>query len=309
MTDADVDGSHIRTLLLTFFFRQIPQVIDKGYLYIAQPPLYKVKKGKKEMYFKRDQDFTEYFLNSGIEGTKIFVEGQDIPIEGKEIEELIIKIIEFRELLAKLMRLGYPERVLHILLREGLLEDEVFSSYENLESKVVVLAEKIEEENNILLRPGYDTDENENILPHIQLTYTFNLKKIKILLNREFIRKREVRRLNRLYRTIGAMHNKKIRIQFGENEKEVETLEEISDYIMDEAKKGYSIQRYKGLGEMNPDQLWETTMDPEKRTLLKVSVADMIEADETFTVLMGDIVVPRKEFIETNALEVRNLDI
>jgi DNA gyrase subunit B len=297
MTDADVDGSHILTLLLTFFFRQMPQIVERGHLYIAQPPLYKVKRGKKELYLRNEAAMQNYLLEEGTEDTTLFLENGSKSYTGKQIIPILKQLVEFRTLLDKVVHKGVNEEVIRLCLRlriPATLED-----LESLHPHLDKLAEAapgaestIMEDGRVILRLG-------------NLRYALDQHTLDILTSYEYGLLRE--------------SHKRVRDIFGDGKavvssegKELFTTTvglDLLAYFMNSAKKGLYIQRYKGLGEMNPEQLWETTMEPTNRTLLQVKIEDAVEADNVFTILMGDQVEPRREFIETNALNVSNLDI
>ncbi|MCP3176188.1 DNA topoisomerase (ATP-hydrolyzing) subunit B [Desulfuromonas sp. KJ2020] len=298
MTDADVDGSHIRTLLLTFFFRQMPAMIEKGYLYIAQPPLFKVKRGKKEIYLKDEMSLQEYLLDEGTEGMTIQMEKSGKAIRGKQIIPTLKNIIDYNTLFEKMVRKGVNRELLRIFVH-GKVQNG-FSDMEDLSP----LADRLK-----TLEPRADF-EPINDPPRI----LFTLGSIRARIDQnilEILSSHEYTLLLQAYRKIEDIcrDEKAFVSSEGKEEAKIDTVQDLLTFFMDRAKKGQYIQRYKGLGEMNPEQLWETTMDPDKRVLLQVKVEDAVEADEIFTVLMGDQVEPRREFIENNALNVSNLDI
>ncbi|MEA5112985.1 MAG: DNA topoisomerase (ATP-hydrolyzing) subunit B [Geobacteraceae bacterium] len=297
MTDADVDGSHILTLLLTFFFRQMPQIVERGHLYIAQPPLYKVKRGKKELYLRNEAALQNYLLEEGTEDTTLFLEDGSKSYTGKQIIPLIKQLVEYRTLLDKVVRKGINEDLVRVLLRlsvTGSIEDleglapkmaNIADVYEGAECKVLDDGRIIVRLDN--LRIAVDSHTVDIISSHEYGLLNESFKKVRdIFGNGRAVVSSEGKEL--FSTTIGL---------------------DLLSFFMDSAKKGLSIQRYKGLGEMNPDQLWETTMEPTNRTLLQVKIEDAVEADNVFTVLMGDQVEPRRDFIEQNALNVSNLDI
>ena len=298
MTDADVDGSHIRTLLLTFFFRQMPEIVERGNLYIAQPPLYKLKRGKKELYLKDDQLLLEYLLNEGVEGVTVEMEKSGKILRGKQIIPTMRNIIEFNEHFDKMLNKGINREVLNVFVR-GKLQNG-FADLSDLRP----LAEKLGQ-----IEPEA-TFEVFDDPPRILFTQGNIRSRIdqNVL---ESLTMYEYKLLIKAYKQVEDICNDEqaiITVEGKENEV-VESRQQLLDYVLNRAKKGQYIQRYKGLGEMNPDQLWETTMDPEKRVLLQVKIEDAVEADEIFTVLMGDQVEPRRLFIEQNALNVSNLDV
>jgi len=297
MTDADVDGSHIRTLLLTFFFRQMPELVERGHLYIAQPPLYKVKKGKKEIYIKDDESLLDYLLETGVEGAALNIDGSKI-LRGKQILPTLKNIIEFNEIFKKVVNRGFPGEILKILV-EGQVKNG-FSDYETLQP----LAEKLKE-----AQPDIKCEVLEN--PQRIIVSYGNLHARIDKHCAEIMSSHEYKLLLQAYKNVEYIKdNQQIDITYEDkNDIKVYNRQNLLDYFITRAKKGQYIQRYKGLGEMNPDQLWETTMDPEKRILLQVTIEDAVQSDEIFTILMGDQVEPRREFIEKNALYVANLDV
>jgi DNA gyrase subunit B len=297
MTDADVDGSHILTLLLTFFFRQMPQLVERGHLYIAQPPLYKVKRGRKELYLRNEAAMQNYLLEEGTEDTTLFLENGAKTYTGKQIIPILKQLVEFRTLLDKVVHKGINEEVIRLCLRlriPATLEDIV-----GLHPHMSKLAEAY---------PGAEStimDDGRVILRLGNLRYALDQHTLDILTSYEYGLLRESHRRVREFFGDGRA------VVSSEGKELFDTTVglDLLAFYMTAAKKGLSIQRYKGLGEMNPEQLWETTMEPTNRTLLQVKIEDAVEADNVFTVLMGDQVEPRREFIETNALNVSNLDI
>lgn len=298
MTDADVDGSHIRTLLLTFFFRQMPEIVERGHLYIAQPPLYKVKRGKKEIYLKDDDTLLDYLLDTGTEGIAIEMDGGSKTVRGKQIIPMLRNIIDFNNHFEKVINRGIPQQILQFFL-QGKIRNG-FADNVSLEP----LAEQLR-----VIEPGAKFDVMDNpdriLVRFGNLHARIDRQMVEILSTHEY------KLLLQSYRQVEDICNKQsafLTVE-GKEEQEVVSRQELLDAILTRAKKGQYIQRYKGLGEMNPDQLWETTMNAEKRVLLQVAIEDAVRADEIFTVLMGDQVEPRREFIEMNALNVANLDV
>jgi len=298
MTDADVDGSHIRTLLLTFFFRQMPELVERGHLYIAQPPLYKAKRGKKEIYLKDEAALLDYLLNEGVEGMSVQMENSGKVIRGKQIIPTLRNIIDFNNHFAKMVHKGVNAEVLRIFV-EGKIQNG-FADMIDLHP----LAEKLR---------AVDAKANFEVFndpPRI----LFTLGNIRARIDQgvlDALSSHEYKLLLQAYRLVEdiCQGEKAFVSSEGKEETNVDNRQELLQFFTDRAKKGQYIQRYKGLGEMNPEQLWETTMDPEKRVLLQVKIEDAVEADEIFTILMGDQVEPRRQFIENNALNVSNLDI
>ena len=299
MTDADVDGSHIRTLLLTFFFRQMPELVEQGYLYIAQPPLYKIKRAKTELYTKDERTRQENVLAEGVEGMTIETEKSGKVVRGKQIIPTLRNIIDYNQHFDKMVYKGVNAEVLSVFVR-GKLQNG-FADMLDLEP----LAQKLRQ-----VEPEAEfqvmTDPARILYVKGNLRYYIDHKVLEYLSMYEF------KLLLQSYKQVEDIcKDEKIAIlnKDGNQEAEVEDRQQLLDFFFSRAKKGQYIQRYKGLGEMNPEQLWETTMDAEKRVLLQVKVEDAVEADEIFTVLMGDQVEPRREFIENNALNVANLDV
>ncbi|WP_243372805.1 DNA topoisomerase (ATP-hydrolyzing) subunit B [Geotalea sp. SG265] len=296
MTDADVDGSHILTLLLTFFFRQMHELIERGYLYIAQPPLYKIKRGKKEQYLKNEAALQNYLLEEGTEDLILRLGSDDRTYRGKQIIPLLRQIIEHQSLFGKVVKKGVNEELLKMLLESG-----VKSGLEEIHELEPYLAKMKESSANA----DYLAAEQKII---------FMLGNLRINIDQHIfdaINSYEYELLTESQRKVESiMGNATATISTEEKELlETASHEELLAFFLETAKKGLYIQRYKGLGEMNPEQLWETTMHPENRVLLQVKIEDTVEAEEMFTVLMGDQVEPRREFIELNALNVSNLDI
>jgi len=298
MTDADVDGSHIRTLLLTFFYRQMEEIITRGHLYIAQPPLYKAKRGKRELYLKDEAALQEYLLDEGVEGMTVHLEKSGKVLRGKQIIPTLRNIIEFNQHFDKMVLKGVNSEVLEIFVR-GKLQNG-FADMLDLEPLAVKLRQV---EPTAMFQVQNDP-------PRI-LYQRGNLRSYidqKIL---ESLSMYEYKLLLQAYKQVEdiCQNGSAFISQDDKDAEEVTSRQGLLEYFFSRAKKGQYIQRYKGLGEMNPEQLWETTMDPDKRVLLQVKAEDAQAADEIFSVLMGDQVEPRREFIETNALNVSNLDV
>jgi DNA gyrase subunit B len=298
MTDADVDGSHIRTLLLTFFFRQMPELIDRGYLYIAQPPLYKAKRGKKELYLKDEAALTEYLLDEGVEGVTVEIEKNGKVLRGKQIIPTLRNILEYNHIFEKIVQKGVKSEVLSIFV-----EGRIRNGFEDM----VDLTPLVENLRKAAPHADFQLfNEPDRIL--------FTLGNIRARIDRqvlEVLSSHEYHLLLQAYNKVkeSCCDDRCLISTEGKEELTVQDSKELLDFFQSRARKGQYIQRYKGLGEMNPDQLWETTMDREKRVLLQVKIEDAVEANEIFTVLMGDQVEPRREFIEKNAINVSNLDI
>jgi DNA gyrase subunit B len=295
MTDADVDGSHIRTLLLTFFYRQMPDLIDNGYVYIAQPPLYKVKKGKKEEYIKDEKGMLRYLMRQATSDISITSDGRTI--EGRELSKTLEQTDEFNKYSARFCRrVGNDERLRDVLL-------DAFAGKEGEQEELMAEVE------GKVAAAGFKTElmsDEEHGLSEIEITFPNGQH---VLFDWNIASYVEFQKAIELKRVLESEFPGPFVL--GENGKseEIASREELLEKILATAKKDLGIQRYKGLGEMNPEQLWETTMNPEKRTLLQVRVEDAVETDGLFTILMGDSVEPRRKFIEDNALDVKNLDV
>ena len=325
-TDADVDGSHIRTLLLTFFYRQMPQLLEhkverkneegedevdlRSYVYIAQPPLYKIKKGRTERYIKDDREMNRYLMRKVTDEVSVKVKKTGETIEGKELTGLLERLSEFNTYYSKLERRLHDRKLVDTTLeamagRKGLMQKEgrklhdVFGD-ESLLGKVEAALAEAEFKTELI-------SDEEHGLFEIEVKNVHNGS--SVLIDWELATHVEFQRAVELYKSFVQLSQPPFIIMEGDAETEVGSRDELLDHILAAAKKDLQIQRYKGLGEMNPEQLWETTMDPEKRTLLQVRIDDAVETDMIFTVLMGDQVEPRRRFIEDNALDVKNLDI
>jgi len=309
MTDADVDGSHIRTLLLTFFYRQMKVLVERGYIYIAQPPLYKVKKGKQERYVKDDKELNAYLLQLAIEGARLHLDDNlpaltDIALENLARQYIVVKAIFER--LSKTVPLDILEELIDLpAINEETLLDSVEMGIWG-ES----LAEHLNEKSGASLSytVTVNNDENSN---QFGLTIAKKMHGIytKYKLSSEFFNGGDYKVIAKFVEQSIDLLTEGSFISRGERKENVQKFSEVYNWLMKEARKGLNIQRYKGLGEMNPDQLWETTMDPDNRRLLQVRIEDAVAADEVFTTLMGDHVEPRRLFIESNALNVNNLDV
>jgi DNA gyrase subunit B len=301
MTDADVDGSHIRTLLLTFFYRQMPEIITRGHLYIAQPPLYKVKKGKKETYLSNDDELNGFLMSQAARERVVKMPARDGVLEGNELRNVLESLVRYKFHLDLLKRRGFDPELVETLLGEGIHEVATFESPEALE-RVRELVEQRGYGAGDLVRDEehgrYTFDVGSRTLGHAGCSVGWDL-----------VSSVEYRTLLSLEKVLKDLRQPPFVVTQNGNERQVASRDELLHYLMEEAKKGVSVQRYKGLGEMNPGQLWQTTMNPEARNLLQVTIADAVEANEIFTILMGDTVEPRRRFIEDNALHVRNLDI
>ncbi len=337
MTDADVDGSHIRTLLLTFFYRQMKPLLEKGYIYIAQPPLYKVKRGKKEMYLQGEADMTRFLLQEGMDGVKLFrLKGKnrsEFPQE--KLKDLVGDLVRMESISAALHRAGLnlrefleaiqgkKKRPLYEIesplgVEHAYTESEKDEKAEKVKQKLKDMKKASEKGKEIDEGMDFVYDTSRDVKDMVRVKAIRDMAEVKQL--EEIIKRMEARgvEVTELFPKeeekedpSGKAREVKPQyvIQHGSSEYFLETMDEFVAKVKDFGKEGLSIQRYKGLGEMNPEQLWETTMDPEKRTLLQVKLEDSVAADKTFDVLMGDQVEPRRNFIQTYAKQVRNLDI
>jgi DNA gyrase subunit B len=309
MTDADVDGSHIRTLLLTFFYRQMPELIERGHVYIAQPPLYKVKKGKSERYLKDDPELDAYLMRLALDGAALYVgEGQEA-LEQGTLENLAHDYLAVQATIKRLSRRVSTD-VLHGMMKVHALDWQAMDESAPVEAWARDLEPALNADSGLAGRYLVAVDgptEEGHYLPKV--TSVLHGVSSDQLLPQDFFHSSEYRSLVELGQRMHSMLGARAVVARGSQRQEVKSFEEALDWLMAEAKKGLQIQRYKGLGEMNPEQLWETTLNPDTRRMLQVRIEDAVAADELFTTLMGDQVEPRREFIETNALQVANLDL
>ena len=308
MTDADVDGSHIRTLLLTFFFRQLPELVERGYIYIAQPPLYKVKRGKQEQYIKDDEAMDEYLTNAALEDASLHVNANAPGLSGTALQELVN---EYRSVLKTLERLSrlYPKEITEHFLYLPRVEPEQLSDKAAMQAWLDTLQARMDsvEKSGEVYTVGLRHDSERNYwLPEIQIK-AHGLTN-HILFNHDFYASNDYRTVTELGNKLDNLLEEDAYVMRGERKQEVQTFKAALDWLLAEGSRRLSVQRYKGLGEMNPEQLWETTMDPSQRRMLQVTIEDAIAADQIFNTLMGDHVEPRRAFIEDNALAVSNLD-
>jgi len=308
MTDADVDGSHIRTLLLTFFYRQMPILIERGHIYIAQPPLYKIKKGKQEHYVKDDIELNALLLSTAIDGAALHVNAAAPPLSGLGLETLARQYVEVQSIVRRWAR-RYDDRFLEQLLYVPKLTTDSFDRIDALKDWCRHLETKLNTLDDVSRRYRIAVHTLAGGGHRIDLQrFEHGLTSEKHV-PREFFDSAEYLRIAELAQTLSDLMGQGAYVRRGEDRQEVASFKVAMTWLFEQAKKGQTIQRYKGLGEMNADQLWETTINPESRRLLQVRIEDVVAADDIFTTLMGDAVEPRREFIEKNALQVSNLDI
>ena len=309
MTDADVDGSHIRTLLLTFFYRQMRELVERGHIYIAQPPLYKVKKGKQERYVKDDKELNAYLLQLAIEGANLHLADDAPAISDLALENLARQFITILAIFVRLGRYILPE-VLEELIDSPVVTESILLDEKALDEWGQALASRLNEksETSVSYKLSVKGDDDSNQFGLIVEKRLHGLT-AQSKLSSDFFNSADYSQIAQFVEQVGDLFTAESTINRGERRHQVEKFSDAYYWLMQEARKGLNIQRYKGLGEMNPEQLWETTMDPENRRLLKVRIEDAVAADDVFTTLMGDQVEPRRAFIETNALNVNNLDV
>ena len=309
MTDADVDGSHIRTLLLTFFYRQMPELIENGYIYIAQPPLYKLKKGKQERYVKDDAELNSHLLQAALDGTELHVNASAPAMSGAALESLARQYVLVMESIQRLSR-RYPAVVLEKMISMPALEEAELDDQFLAQTWFDQLTQSLEAEGSkqqISIQVQEEAGETGNWVAHIiKVQHGISAEK---LLGRDFFESGEYAAIKTLGQQLDGLLEEAAWVQRGDRKQDISSFKQMMDWLMEESKRGQHIQRYKGLGEMNPEQLWETTLNSESRRLLQVQIEDAIAADEIFTTLMGDQVEPRREFIEENALNAANLDV
>ncbi len=309
MTDADVDGSHIRTLLLTFFFRQMPELLERGYIYIAQPPLFKVKKGKAERYLKDEGALNEHLADLAVEDVHLYLEGAQDFVTGRRLLPILKKMISFEALLARLNKKPHEAAMLRVFVDEpgldrDLLKDQTAlrKAVANVKKTLGLVFPKLEPTLEIL---SDEEHQSNKVLCRMQASgSTYGLD-----VTHDLVGSADFRELQKLAPSAIGLGRAPFKLKAKGQEQELRSTADLVKTILDLGKQGLGIQRYKGLGEMNPSQLWETTMNPEARTLLQVKLEDVTGVDEIFTILMGDEVEPRRNFIQTHALEVRNLDV
>ncbi len=309
MTDADVDGSHIRTLLLTFFFRQMRELVERGHIYIAQPPLYKIRKGKQEQYLKDDEELTQFQTQNALENASLHVNANAPGISSNALEAIVNEYRNVRSIIKRLSHL-YPAEVLDQLISLKALTIDDMANEETVQTWTNNLEANIAQSSSsgALYTFSVIRDEEERVFEPQVKSIIHGVSR-KTTLRPELFKSQEYREILALGEKLSGLFEEGAYVKRGDKTQTVKNFKEALDWLMKEAMRGIYLQRYKGLGEMNPGQLWETTMDPEFRRMTQVNIDDAMGADQLFSTLMGDQVEPRREFIETNALKVSNLDI
>ena len=304
MTDADVDGSHIRTLLLTFFYRQMPQIIENGHLIIAQPPLYKAKKGNSEVYLKNDAAMEDYLIGAGLQNATLVVHGGG-QVAGEDLKRLVYKARDTKNSLQLLSR-TLPSRIVEQCAIAGAFNPQVLSDEQLAQEAAGYVARRLDH-----LETEYEKGWAGEAAPGGGIKFTRTLRGVTetFIVDSRTLHSAEARHLDSIAPELQATYTRDAVLRYKDEEIKISGPVPLLAAIMAHGKKGVTLQRYKGLGEMNPSQLWETTLDPNVRTLLQVKVNRGAEANEVFSTLMGDIVEHRRDFIQDNALKVRNLDV
>jgi DNA gyrase subunit B len=310
MTDADVDGSHIRTLLLTFFFRQMPELIERGHIYIAQPPLFKVKKGKQEQYVKDEDALEKSLVQSALEGAALHVGPNTPPIAGTALEKLILDFQAVMNIIARLSK-RYPRALLETLIYAPALDETKLTQRDKVNEAIEFISAQLNSDHGEgATRYKIESVEDEDKRFWVpNMTILHHGVENNLLINKDLFLSSEYRKIVELGTQLQGLLHEGAYVQRGEKKQALGSFADAVQWLLTEAKKGQTISRYKGLGEMNPEQLWETTMNTDTRRLLQVTIEDAVSADKMFTCLMGDQVEPRREFIESNALDVVNLDV
>ncbi|MBU0689080.1 MAG: DNA topoisomerase (ATP-hydrolyzing) subunit B [Gammaproteobacteria bacterium] len=299
MTDADVDGAHIRTLLLTFFYRQMPELVERGHIYIAQPPLYKIKQGRDERYLKDEHELKNYMLGSALKDASFYPALDASPIQGEALGEIAKQYFLAEAVIDRLSRFIAPEASHALLILPALsLADEASAKKS---------AKLLQEACGGVIKADIEKDENNELRLRLEKIYHGNYS--LSFLDKEFLESGDYEQIRHTADALNGLISPSAYVMRGEQKRGVTSFKQAVEWLLEDAKRGVSVQRYKGLGEMNPEQLWETTMDVKNRILLRVCIEDAIGADEIFTTLMGDVVEPRRAFIEKNALGVKNLDV
>lgn len=299
MTDADVDGSHIRTLLLTFFYRQMPELIERGHVYIAQPPLYKVKQGKKERYVKDDNELKTYMLSLALDGAELFIHEEKPPMVGDTLGKMATEYV-LAEAVIERMSQVIDSHIMHALLRQP---DVDLSSEQTANDSAAKLATRVKD---VQIVAEFDQIHERFRLKIMRMSHGNILTSY---LDNDFLESADYAQIQKTAQLFQGLFGQGAYIQRGERKQAVHEFKPALEWLLEEVKKSINVQRYKGLGEMNPEQLWETTMDPQNRRLLRAQIDDSILTDEIFTTLMGDVVEPRRAFIEKNALRAMNIDV
>ncbi|MEI2768931.1 MAG: DNA topoisomerase (ATP-hydrolyzing) subunit B [Nitrosomonas sp.] len=299
MTDADVDGSHIRTLLLTFFYRQMPELIERGHVYIAQPPLYKVKQGKKERYVKDDNELKAYMLSLALDGAELFIHEEKPPMVGDTLGKMATEYV-LAEAVIERMSQVIDSHIMHALLRQP---DVDLSSEQTANDSAAKLATRVKD---VQIVAEFDQIHERFRLKIMRMSHGNILTSY---LDNDFLESADYAQIQKTAQLFQGLFGQGAYIQRGERKQAVHEFKPALEWLLEEVKKSINVQRYKGLGEMNPEQLWETTMDPQNRRLLRAQIDDSILTDEIFTTLMGDVVEPRRAFIEKNALRAMNIDV
>jgi DNA gyrase subunit B len=302
MTDADVDGSHIRTLLLTFFYRQMPELVERGHIYIAQPPLYKIKHGKQERYLKDEHELKQYLLKQALSEAALYASAGAEPLTKDAFEQVAKEYLLAEAVIERVSRL-VDEEVLHALLKQP---TELDLSDEKSAYKSAKLLNALLNGQSIRAEVQIDDKSERHVLMLIRTQHGIDHHTV---IDADFAQSGDYSQIKRTAQVLHGLLGEGAYVKRGELQQPVREMREVIEWLLNEVQRGVSVQRYKGLGEMNPEQLWETTMDPKIRRLLRTQIEDAISADEIFTTLMGDAVEPRRNFIESNALGVRNLDV
>lgn len=302
MTDADVDGAHIRTLLLTFFYRQMPELVERGHIYIAQPPLYKIKHGKTERYLKDEHEHKQYLLKLALAGAQLYPNANAEPLEKQALEAIAKDYLLAEAVIDRASQLA-DALVLHALMQQP--TDLDLSDEASTKASAKAVAALVHND-SIKIEPGFDEKTEQFIIKINKLQHGVERRS---RLDADFVQSGDYAQIKKTAAVLQGLLGEGAYVKFGDHQQAIKEFREAITWVLGEAQRGVSVQRYKGLGEMNPEQLWETTMDPKVRRLLRAQIEDAIGADEIFSTLMGDAVEPRRNFIETNALGVRNLDV